>query len=154
MNRQELLLQPLAYMPPQRLLAGLESGDAARVVSGATHSVVEILAHLVFWQSWFLDRCAGVARPMAVKASEGWPTARAEDWENVRTRFLDGLRRAAEWPGDGLVTPAIEAPAMAHYTITAALTHVAIHNAHHLGQVVTLRQVLGAWPPPEGSWTW
>ena len=74
MNRHELLLRPLAYMPPHKLLAGLGSGDAARVVSGATHSIVEILAHLVFWQSWFLDRVAGVPRPMAVKASEGWPT--------------------------------------------------------------------------------
>ena len=31
---------------------------------------------------------------------------------------------------------------------------VATHNAHHLGQVILLRQLLGAWPPPAGSWTW
>lgn len=154
MDRKELLLSPLAYMPPPRLLAGLEPGDAARVVSTGTHSIVEILAHLVFWQSWFLDRCAGVARPMAAKASEGWPSAGAEDWDTLRTQFLDDLRRAAEWPGDGPVAPAIEVSGMAHYTITEALTHLAVHNAHHLGQVITLRQVLGAWPPPEGSWTW
>lgn len=154
MDRQELLLSPLAYMPPLRLLAGLEPRDAARVIPGATHSVVEILAHLVFWQSWFLDRCAGVAKPMAAKASEGWPPAQAEDWEALRTQFLEGLQRAVEWPGNGLVTPAIEVPTMAHYTINEALTHLAVHNAHHLGQIVTMRQLLGTWPPPEGSWTW
>jgi len=32
--------------------------------------------------------------------------------------------------------------------------HVATHNAHHLGQVILLRQLTGAWPPPAGSWTW
>lgn len=50
--------------------------------------------------------------------------------------------------------PAIEAPGLGHYTIADALTHLAIHNAHHLGQIVTIRQILGVWPPPDGSWTW
>lgn len=154
MDRRELLLSPLAYMPPPRLLAGLEPGDAARVAPGAPHSIVRVVAHLVFWQSWFLDRCSGVARPMVAKASEGWPPADADDWETLRAQFLDGLQLAVDWPGDGPITPAIELPAMAHYTITDALTHVAVHNAHHLGQVVTMRQMLGAWPPPDGSWTW
>jgi hypothetical protein len=35
-----------------------------------------------------------------------------------------------------------------------ALVHVANHNAHHLGQIVLLRQLMGRWPPPSGSWTW
>lgn len=154
MDRKELLLSPLAYMPPSRLLAGLEPAESARVIPGATHSIVEILAHLVFWQAWFLDRCAGDARPMVARASEGWPAASAETWLTLREQFLADLQRAAEWPGDGPVAPAIEAPGMAHYTISEALTHLAVHNAHHLGQVVTMRQVLGAWPPPDGSWTW
>jgi uncharacterized damage-inducible protein DinB len=154
MDRQELLLSPLAYMPPPRLLAGLDAETVACVLPGATHSIVEILAHLVFWQSWFLDRCAGNARPMPQAAALGWPKAGAEDWEPLRAQFLTDLERAAAWPGDGPVTPAIETPGMARYTISEALTHLAVHNAHHLGQIITLRQLLGAWPPPEGSWTW
>jgi hypothetical protein len=31
---------------------------------------------------------------------------------------------------------------------------MATHTAHHLGQIIVLRQLLGAWPPPAGSWTW
>jgi len=31
---------------------------------------------------------------------------------------------------------------------------MAAHNSHHLGQVVLLRLMLGAWPPPSGSYTW
>lgn len=154
MDRSELLLNPLAYMPPPRLLDGLTSGTAARVVPGTPHTMVEILAHLVFWQDWFLDRCAGVHRPMVPRASDGWPIASADEFPALRDRFLAGLERAAHWQGDGPVTPAIEVPGMARYSITEALTHLAIHNAHHLGQIVTLRQLLGAWPPPDGSWTW
>ena len=36
----------------------------------------------------------------------------------------------------------------------AIMVHVSIHTAHHLGQVVLLRQLIGVWPPPSGSWTW
>jgi len=31
---------------------------------------------------------------------------------------------------------------------------MALHTAHHFGQVVTVRQSLGAWPPPGGGDTW
>ena len=35
-----------------------------------------------------------------------------------------------------------------------ALTNFAGHGVYHLGQVVTLRQGLGLWPPPSGGDTW
>ena len=31
---------------------------------------------------------------------------------------------------------------------------IAIHNSHHLGQIVTLRQLMGLWQPRGGGWTW
>jgi uncharacterized damage-inducible protein DinB len=41
-----------------------------------------------------------------------------------------------------------------HYTTRDALVHVAHHNAYHLGQIVSLRQAMGVWPPASGGWTW
>ncbi|HEY7818849.1 MAG TPA: DinB family protein, partial [Vicinamibacteria bacterium] len=31
---------------------------------------------------------------------------------------------------------------------------IASHGSYHVGQVVLLRQMLGAWPPPSGGLTW
>ena len=31
---------------------------------------------------------------------------------------------------------------------------IASHNSYHLGQIVLVRQLLGAWPPPGGGLTW
>lgn len=154
MDREELLLSPMAYTPPPRLLEGLSPEDAARRIPGVSHSIVEILAHLVFWQTWFLNRCSGVAMPLAAHADEGWPAATAADWEPLRERFLADLKRAVLLPAEGPVDPPIELPHFARYTISDAMTHLAQHNAHHLGQIVTLRQALGAWPPPGGGFTW
>lgn len=79
-----------------------------------------------------------------------------DDWRRVHGSFLAGLTRIAELESQATrrVEPAIEFPAMAIYTIENVITHVALHNAHHLGQVATLRQIQRAWPPPAGSWTW
>jgi uncharacterized damage-inducible protein DinB len=55
---------------------------------------------------------------------------------------------------DAPIAPAIEYPPLARHTVREALVHVSTHNAHHLGQVITLRQILGTWPPPSGSFTW
>jgi uncharacterized damage-inducible protein DinB len=126
MHRKELLLSPIAYMPPPQVLEGLSPEDAARRIPGVTHSIVEILA----------------------------PAATAADWTPLREQFLAGIRRALELPADGRVDPPIEFPPLANYTIADAMTHLGQHNAHHLGQIVTLRQALGAWPPPGGSVTW
>jgi len=154
MNREELLVHPMAYMQPARVLDGLSAEDAARRIPGLPHSVVEIAAHMVFWQAWFLDRCAGHGTAVPAHAAEGWPAVTAADWPQVRQQFLSDLQRALEFDKEGHLDPPIEFPPMNTYSIADAMTHMALHNAHHLGQIVTLRQALGAWPPPAGSYTW
>jgi len=156
---REFLSQTSAFMPPAQALEDLSPEDAAHRVPGATHSVAELVAHLDFWQAWFIKRCRGTGEPLPAPAAVGWPAAGASEWDAVRERFLDGIEQLstlAETPDliDQPIAPAIEFPALAHYRVRDALVHVATHNAHHLGQVVTLRQLAGHWPPPAGSWTW
>ncbi len=52
------------------------------------------------------------------------------------------------------ISPPLDFGLLKHYTVSDALVHLAIHNAHHFGQVITLRQQSQTWPPPAGSWTW
>lgn len=156
---KELLRDTFAYIPPVAALDGLTEADAVRRLPGAPHSIAEILAHLAFWQDWFLGRCAGEDRPMVAKAADGWPDATLASWPDLKGRFLAGLDAAVALSEDvarlgSRLTPAIEFPPLAEYTVRDALTHIATHNAHHLGQIVTLRQLSGAWPPPAGPWTW
>jgi len=67
---------------------------------------------------------------------------------------LDGLSRDDADRRIAALDPPIEHALLAGYTVRDAIEHMAAHNSHHLGQVVLLRQMLGAWPPPSGSYTW
>ena len=160
MNAHELLTEPIGFLAPARALEGLSPELADRRIDGASHSIAEIVAHLTFWQNWFIRRAEGTAAPMAQRAAEGWPGVTPGSWPTLQQQFVDGLSRLTAWAdaaGDTLdtpLTPAIEFPPLAHYTRRDALVHAGQHNAHHLGQIITLRQVMGHWPPPSGSYTW
>jgi uncharacterized damage-inducible protein DinB len=157
MNVRDLLIDTYTNIPPASALAALDEGAALRKIPGAPHSIAEIVAHMNFWQIWFTKRCSGDAEPMAATASLGWPPASPGCWDSLRDQFLAGLEAAAAVAGDNPIRPVdppIEFPPLANYTVQEALVHLAMHNAHHLGQIVTLRQLMGLWPPPSGSWTW
>ena len=156
---RELLRDTFAYIQPAAALDGLTDEQAIARDAAAPHSIAEIVAHLAFWQDWFLARCAGDPRPMVASAADGWRRIEDGDWPALKQRFLDGLDAAVQLSEDAdrlsaRITPPIEFPPLAEYTVRDALTHMAVHNAHHLGQIVTLRQLSGSWPPPAGPWTW
>lgn len=159
MNLRHLLVETYAYMPPANALAGLTDQEAMTKPGNAPHSIAEILAHVDFWQDWFLSRCRGEHRPFVQSAAEGWPAVEPGTWTKLHDHFVAGLEEASMLGSksellDNPVTPALEFPPLAEYTLRDALVHVATHNSHHLGQIITLRQFMGLWPPPSGSWTW
>jgi uncharacterized damage-inducible protein DinB len=158
MPPREFLIDTTAYLAPAHVLDGLSPADADRRVDGAPHTIAEVVAHLAFWQAWFLGRCEGTGVAMPATAAAGWVPPAPGTWTAVRSAFLDGLERvvavAATTDAARPLTPPLEFPPLARYTVGDVLVHVATHNAHHLGQVVLLRQLLGCWPPPAGSWTW
>ena len=159
MHIRELVLETYVHLAPLKMLEDLSGADAVRPPAAHMHSVAGLVAHMEFWQHWFLQRCRGVATPMPSHAADGWPDVSAAGWDSLRARFEAGLHEviALGEQTDGLaepVAPAIEMPSMATYSRQDALVHIAQHNSHHLGQVVSARQVLGLWPPRAGSWTW
>jgi uncharacterized damage-inducible protein DinB len=125
---REMLLDTFVHMPPAHALGDLGPDDAVRVPAEGLHSIAALLGHMEYWQAWFLDRIEGQSHAAALGSD------------------ADRL--------DAPLSPAIEFPPLAHYTVRDALVHLAQHNSHHLGQVIMVRQLLRRWPPPQGAWTW
>ncbi|GGM01937.1 DinB family protein [Deinococcus aerophilus] len=137
----------------QRALENLSAGDAGRVPDPLPHSVAQVVAHVQFWQVHLLETIAGQNPPTPEHASGGWPPPGdlPGDWEALRETFLRNagkLRAHARDPGLAAT------PDRQGLPYAALLTSYAGHNVYHLGQVVTIRQALGLWPPLGGGDTW
>ena len=147
-----------AYTPPARALAGLTAEQAASKPGGAPHSIAEILAHMHYWQEWALALAEGSPLLLPERAELGWPVE--AEWEALREAYLAGVARVEALSSDEelLARPVAfegaETIGWHRYTAGFALLDIGMHNAHHLGQIVLLRQLAGAWPPDGGGVTW
>ena len=142
-----------AHVASKDVVAGLSWRLAGRRPDGAPHSVFQIVNHMTYWQEWVIRWFDG-EKPRAPRhAASGWPgttvPASAREWQQAVRRFRRGLadlaRRSSA--GDVLVKRGKSSG-------LEMLQAIASHTSYHAGQIATLRQVLGSWPPPSGGLTW
>jgi len=152
-----------AAAPPDFILEGLEGEAAHRVIAGAPRTIYEELWHIVFWQQMTLDWIQDVETTYPEHASAGFPTQQdsdQEDWDELRQRFFRGNREAAAMARDAsrleqpVRCPSRPGIPVRIMTVREQLESLGAHNAYHFGRIVLLRQLLGAWPPPSGGFSW
>ena len=164
MNELErALVADSAAAPPSRILEGLTDDAAHRSVPGAPHTIYSELWHLAYWQQITLDWVHGIETPVPAHASAGFPeeiNTIHESFDQLRTRFLDGAKRAAEIARDlPSLDRIIRCPSQPGHSVRTMsareqLESLVAHNAYHLGRIVLLRQMMNAWPPNSGGFTW
>jgi uncharacterized damage-inducible protein DinB len=142
-----------AHVKTVNAIAGLSADQAGRKPAGVPHSIYQLMNHLVLWQDKCLEWLDGQDPAWPAHASEGWPGAERpesqDEWDGLVTRFREGLEKAVDQ---------VDREDM--YTVrdrwapVQLLRSIASHNSYHLGQIVMLRRMLGAWPPPGGGDTW
>jgi DinB superfamily len=144
-----------ANVPWERALDGLSAAQATLIPAGLPHSVADIVAHVQFWQQYLLDVCRGEDPDWVNSAAEGWPGLVSDDsgerWEVLKLRFLRDMDALADYAQDEAFMHLLDP--QGRFRIVP-LTSFAGHGLYHLGQVVTVRQLIGAWPPPGGGDTW
>jgi len=120
------------------------------------YSLWQILEHLRFSQTDYLRYCTDPAYSFSTWPDDYWPNTLGPPsdaaWTNSLDRFQADLQRVKTLVNDPSVDIAGEIPhangAGYHGTTYAGeIGSIADHNAYHLGQVVTVRRLLGVWPP-------
>lgn len=140
-----------AYVGVEASLSDLTPEQAATVPPGLPHSVAGLLAHINWWLSWMLEVIeTGQAAPYPEHASVTWPAVTAADWERLKTEFYVLLARVDTHTS----RPDLQNPVNHDETLGELLADFALHTAHHFGQIITVRQLIGAWPPASGGDTW
>jgi uncharacterized damage-inducible protein DinB len=136
-----------AHLDPARVFVGLDWKVVGTRPEGVAHSLFQLVNHMVFWQDWTVIWLDGKKPPSTAGSWRGnhAPGSR-EEWDLAVRRFRSGL--------DELTRRARDTDLLSRRGKTSRLEMlhtVASHNSYHAGQVVVLRQMLGAWPPPSGS---
>ena len=148
------------HLDPAAILDGLTNEQALAKPHGLPYSIAELVAHMCFWQEWFnaclLNGFTGIPK----HSTDGWPAADPNGWDRLRERYVRALdeakRIAAESASlaDALLPADANVQSLARESRGSALLRAAMHNSHHFGQVITMRRLMGLWPPPGGTITW
>jgi|SRR5579859_1042982 len=160
----ELLRGKGAHADPLACVEDLSAELAAKQVAGFPHSVGQLVFHINYWMNYELRRIRGERPKYPEHAAESFPEspspADAQDWDRLKRDFAWFLSEYAKLAG----SPAAEMQRQIESsreddkkiagTLEAVLWQMVAHTSYHVGQVVMVRQALGAWPPRGGGDTW
>ena len=155
---RELLYGAQSHLHVLHALEALDPQLAGTRVEGSSHTIFQVLHHMVYWTDIALERMHGSEPPDPASAAEGWDAPATpedeSDWEAAVASLAEGLRGLEELIADEdydleqVVRRRVGTSALREVLMVQA------HNSYHLGQIVQLRQQLGSWPPPRGGDTW
>jgi uncharacterized damage-inducible protein DinB len=142
-----------AHVEVRKAVEGLDWKITGERPGGAPHSIFQLLNHIVFWHEWAVKWLDGEKPAVPRHASGSWPggekPANKEEWE----RAVQRLNKALDALTDrGTNTDLLEK--RGGKSRVEMLQTIASHSSYHIGQLVSVRQMLGAWPPPSGGVTW
>ena len=147
-----------AHVLPSHAVEALTVGLAGKKADGFPHTIFQLICHMIYWQNIFLSDVFKVDYVKPEHASDGWEANEApvddKKLKETVARFLKGIEDAKEFAKKIEEDYRTVKVGEKNFDVYDVLHSLASHNSYHLGQVVTLRHIFGAWPPPSGGMTW
>jgi hypothetical protein len=144
-----LLVNGEAHANFETAVRGMPAALRGKRPANSPHSPWEILEHMRIVQWDILEYIRDTKHVSPEFPAGYWPTAAEPPdehaWEKTAAAFradLKGLTSLLENPSTDLFATI---PGSEDHTILRELLLVADHNAYHLGELVLLRRLLGAW---------
>jgi uncharacterized damage-inducible protein DinB len=137
-----------AHVAFDAAVAGIPPELRARRPEGLAWSAWELLEHLRRAQEDILDFCRNPDYRERSWPADYWPAAQsaptAEEWERTVAAFRADRAALQQLAAEADLFAPI--PHGNGQTILRELLLVADHNAYHVGQLIAVRRLLGAWP--------
>lgn len=145
----ELLRAGSAHLDFEKALRDLKPELRGVRPAGASHSVWELVEHLRICQ-WDILEFSHSADHVSPAWPEGtWPATPEPPSEEAWDESLGSFRRDLQAMKDLVADPNVDLyahlPWGSGQTVLREAMLVADHNAYHLGQIVTVRELLGNW---------
>jgi DinB superfamily len=139
-----------AHAHADAALKGLSKEDAGRTASGLPYTLWQVLEHMRIAQWDILEFSMNAQYKEMNWPDEYWPQdsapAGSPEFQQSQKSFfadLDAMQKLVANPETDLFA---KIPWGEGQTILREALLVADHNAYHVGQIVTIRKILGIWP--------
>jgi catechol 2,3-dioxygenase-like lactoylglutathione lyase family enzyme/uncharacterized damage-inducible protein DinB len=131
------------FVPFNEAVKGLSAEQASQKTEG-NHSVGQLVHHILFWTERNLIKIQNNdPGKFSGDNEETFDKFDQKQWESLIVRMDSVMTALEKW-----VENATEAQIQTHFV---PLTNLAIHNAYHIGQIVTARKAQGAWEKPKAD---
>jgi DinB family protein len=145
----DLLRGGNAHTNFEKAVANLPSNLRGKKVKGAPYTAWQLLEHLRIAQ-WDILEFSRNPKHVSPKWPDGyWPKTEAPPnptaWNNSVRSFRGYLKAMARLVADPKIDLLARIPHGDGQTVLREALLVADHNAYHIGQLVLLRRLLGAW---------
>lgn len=160
MNRKDVLLEQFLccqkkshwFVSFEKAVAGLTPEQANWKKSDSENSIWELISHLVFWNERFLYRFKNKVIPKMEGNNDSTFTYLSESkWEQVLERFnvvmsdwIETIKNSEDEKFDQRISEESKE------TWLESLSSITLHNAYHIGQIVTIRKMQGSWSKEQG----
>ncbi len=131
------------FVPAKIAVAGLTAEQAKWMPPGGGHSVGQLAYHLWYWDNRALQQFKGEKpAPFDGNNNETFSDFNAAQWEDLQKK-LDQVMTDWETAVEGADDQKLAKSA-------SLIAHIGTHNAYHLGQILYVRKLEGAWDPSKG----
>ena len=131
------------FVPANNAVEGLSAEQASWKDESGNHSIGQLAAHLVFWNTQQLAKLKGETPPsFSGDNNETFNSFDAAKWaETVRAldRVMTEIEQLVERADDRTIA-----------SWASGVAHIGTHNAYHVGQILSIRKARGWWDPEKG----
>lgn len=139
------------HREPKNVLKDIPPDLALNRMNSNSHTIWELLGHLVFWQDITIEALEEKEVDWSRSKTENWPepieNITQDDFDVLAERFLTGIEKISALLEDADLSSGM--PSWPNATKHWAIQMIAQHNSYHLGQIITLRRLMSDWPPLE-----
>jgi uncharacterized damage-inducible protein DinB len=143
-----------AHSSLESVLRGLPAEVRGKRPTGFPHSVWELLEHIRIAQHDLLDFLENPDYEHQLEwPRDYWPPSMApsddKEWDGSLAAWKKDRIALERFTTDSKVDLTSKIPRGTGQTYLRTILVVVDHTSYHLAQIVTVRQLLGAWPPPK-----
>jgi len=145
----KMLASEDAHVGFERAIGDLPAELRGKVPAGAPYSAWQLLEHLRLAQHDILDFCRNPKYAEMKWPDDYWPKSAAPSsatqWDESVSRFLEDRKAFQDLAADTKIDLFAKIPHGQGQTYLREILLAADHAAYHIGELVVVRRLLGAW---------